>query len=123
MPGPWPRGSLPGRCPRSSPRSIPRGSMLSRTERGELTLYFDGTPLPAREGDSVAAALLASGVLATRRTAASGAPRGPYCMMGVCFDCLAVVDGQGGVQLCLTQARDGMRIETQRGARGLDEAA
>ncbi len=97
--------------------------MLTRTDPGDLTLYFDGAPIPAREGDSVAAALLASGVLATRHTPASGAARGPYCMMGVCFDCLAVVDGQGGVQLCLTQARHGMRIETQRGARGLDEAA
>jgi hypothetical protein len=97
--------------------------MLTRTEQDRLTFYFDGRPIPAREGDSAAAALLAAGVLATRRTAASGAPRGPYCMMGVCFDCLAVVDGQGGVQLCLTQARDGMRIETQRGARELDEAA
>jgi len=93
--------------------------MFTRTEPGRLTLYFDGTPVPAREGDSAAAALIASGVLATRRTAVSGAPRGPFCMMGACFDCLAVVDGQGGVQLCLTPARDGMRIETQDGGRAL----
>jgi hypothetical protein len=93
--------------------------MFTRTEPGRLTLYFDGAPVPAREGDSAASALIASGVLATRRTAVSGAPRGPFCMMGACFDCLAVVDGQGGVQLCLTPARDGMRIETQEGGRAL----
>jgi predicted molibdopterin-dependent oxidoreductase YjgC len=82
-------------------------------------LVFDGREVPARLGESVAAALIAAGVTATRRTAVSGAARGAYCMMGACFDCLAVVDGVGGVQLCLTQVRDGMRIETQDGARGL----
>jgi len=97
--------------------------MLTRTDAGPLTIYFEGAPIPARDGESAAAALLAAGVLATRHTAATGSLRGPYCMMGVCFDCLAVVDGQGGVQLCLTPARDGMRIETQRGPRALDDAA
>jgi hypothetical protein len=63
--------------------------------------------------------LLAAGILTTRTTAVSGAPRGPYCMMGACFDCLAVVDGVAGVQTCLTPVRDGMRIERQDGARTL----
>ena len=94
--------------------------MLTRSDPGGLTIYFDGAPVPARAGESAATALLAVGILATRRTPVSGAPRGTFCMMGACFDCLAVVDGQGGVQLCLTPARDGMRIETQHGARELE---
>ena len=95
--------------------------MLARTEaQGRLTIHFDGRPVPARAGESAAVALLAAGVLATRRTPVSGAPRGAFCLMGACFDCLAVVDGQGGVQLCLTPVRDGMTIETQHGARELD---
>ena len=93
--------------------------MFTRTDGGGLTLFFEGHPLRARPGDSVASALLANGIAATRLTAVSGAPRGPYCMMGACFDCLAVVDGVGGVQTCLVPVRDGMRVERQQGAREL----
>ena len=93
--------------------------MLTRPDPGTLTLYFDGRAIRARDGDSVAAALLANGIMTTRATPVGGAPRGPYCMMGACFDCLAVVDGRDGVQTCLTPVRDGMRIERQDGARVL----
>ena len=84
-----------------------------------MTVYFDGRAITARSGDSVAAALLAGGVTVTRRTPVTGAARGPYCMMGACFDCLAVVDGRPSVQTCMTPVRDGMRIERQDGAREL----
>ncbi len=93
--------------------------MLARPDTGTLTLYFDGRALRAREGDSIAAALLANGVTTTRSTAVSGAPRGPFCMMGACFECLAVVDGEPGVQTCMAPVREGMRIETQQGARDI----
>ncbi len=93
--------------------------MFRRSEAGDVTVFFDGAPVAARSGESAAAALIGAGVLATRRTAVSGAARGAYCMMGACFDCLAVVDGAGGVQLCLVPVREGMRIETQMGARAL----
>jgi predicted molibdopterin-dependent oxidoreductase YjgC len=93
--------------------------MLTRSDRGTLTLYFEGRAIAARPGDSVAAALLAGGVLVTRRTPVSGAARGPFCMMGACFDCLAMVDGRPSVQTCMTLVRDGMRIERQDGARSL----
>ena len=93
--------------------------MLVRPDPGSLTIHLDGTPLRAHPGDSIAAALLAHGIHTTRRSAVSGAPRGPYCMMGACFECLAVVDGQPSVQTCLTPVRDGMRIESQHGAHGL----
>jgi Uncharacterized anaerobic dehydrogenase len=84
-----------------------------------VSVTIDGEPFAAREGDSVAAALLASGRTACRTTPVSGAPRGPYCMMGVCFDCLVVVDGAGNRQGCLVRVAEGMAIETQRGKREL----
>ena len=99
----------------------PSSPGFGRADPGPLTVFFDGLPVPARAGESVAAALIASGITATRRTAVSGAARGAFCMMGACFDCLATVDGQAGVQLCLTSVRDGMRIETQVGAPSLPD--
>jgi hypothetical protein len=91
--------------------------MLSRTEPGDLTIWFDGNPVPARSGDTIAVALLAAGITTTRTTPVSGAPRGPFCLMGACFDCLAQVDGLANVQTCMASVCDGMRVETQRGAR------
>lgn len=82
-----------------------------------VTLSFDDIPIDARAGDSVAAALLAAGIISCRTTPVSGAPRAPYCMMGVCFDCLVTIDGVGNRQACLVRVRDGMRVETQRGKR------
>ena len=87
--------------------------------RPVVRLTFDGQPLEAREGDSVAAALLAANVTACRATPVSGAPRAPYCMMGVCFDCLVVIDNVGNRQSCLVPVREGMVVETQRGKREL----
>ena len=85
-----------------------------------VTIIVDGKPVAARAGETVAAALLAAGVGACRTTPVSGAPRAPYCHMGVCFDCLVTVDGRASRQACLVAVADGMRIETQRGPRSLD---
>lgn len=82
-----------------------------------VSFTFDGRPLQARAGDSVAAALLAAGVASLRSTPVSGSPRGPWCMMGVCFDCLVVIDGTGGRQACMTPVSEGMAVETQAGRR------
>lgn len=93
--------------------------MLTRPDADGLTFTYDGRVVRARAGDSIAAALLAAGIHVTRGTPVSGAPRGPYCMMGACFECLAVVDGAPSVQTCMTEVKDGMRVERQDGARGL----
>lgn len=85
--------------------------------RREVSITVDGRAVGAREGDSVAAALLAAGTVSCRTTPVSGAPRAPYCMMGVCFDCLVTIDGVGNRQGCLVRIRPGMAIETQRGKR------
>lgn len=84
-----------------------------------VTLSIDGKACTARATDTVAAALLASGLGHCRTTGVSGAPRAPYCMMGVCFDCLVTIDGIGNRQACLVHVREGMRVEVQRGKREL----
>lgn len=94
--------------------------MFKRSEtdaRREVEIFVDGRSVLAREGDTVSAALLASGLDARRTTAVSGASRLPYCMMGVCFDCLVTVDGVGNRQGCLVPVAPGMRVEIQRGKR------
>jgi predicted molibdopterin-dependent oxidoreductase YjgC len=78
-----------------------------------VAITIDGTPFSAREGDSVAAALLLAGRAACGITAVTGQKRAPYCLMGVCFECLVTVDGESARQACLIPVRDGMRIETQ----------
>jgi predicted molibdopterin-dependent oxidoreductase YjgC len=87
--------------------------------RDQVTFTFDGVPITASTGDSVAAALLAAGVRVCRTTPVSGAPRGPYCMMGVCFECLIRIDGVGNRQGCLVPVREGMKVETQKGSHAL----
>ncbi len=82
-----------------------------------MPVTIDGKPFSARAGDSVAATLLAAGINACRTTPVSGAERGPFCMMGVCFDCLVTIDGHPNQQGCLVAVRAGMRIERQSGAR------
>lgn len=86
-----------------------------------LNFTFDGRAMTGRAGDTVAAALLANGVSTCRETPVSGAPRAPYCLMGVCFDCLVVIDGVGNRQGCLVPLAEGMTIETQHGRRQLGE--
>jgi predicted molibdopterin-dependent oxidoreductase YjgC len=84
-------------------------------ERGRtLEVVVDGRPVTAYEGETIAAVLLAEGEIAMRRTV-GGAPRGIFCGMGVCFDCLVVVDGIANTRACVTWVRDGMQIAHQDG--------
>ena len=80
-------------------------------------IIVDGKSVSARAGDTVAAALLAAGIDHCRTTPVTGAPRAPYCLMGVCFDCLVTVDGVGSRQGCLIPVYEGMKVETQLGRR------
>ena len=84
-----------------------------------VLIEFNGAPLRVPAHCSVAAALLAAGVSRFRATPVSGAPRAPYCMMGVCFDCLMEIDGQPSRQGCLVTVAEGMQVRTQEGARDL----
>jgi sarcosine oxidase subunit alpha len=88
-------------------------------ERAVVRLTLDDQAIEARAGDSVAAALLAAGVGACRTTPVSDSPRAPYCMMGVCFDCLVTIDGVGNRQACLVRVEEGMQVRMQHGKREL----
>ncbi len=85
-----------------------------------VTIEFEGEPLLARPGETVAAALLAQNQWTFRTTPVSGAARGPFCMMGICFDCLVEIDGVANRQACMTVVRNGMRVKRQQGAGDID---
>ena len=82
-----------------------------------IAFTIDGRRAQAFAGDTVAAAMLAAGAAHCRTTPVSGASRAPYCMMGVCFDCLVTIDGTANRQACMTPVREGMRVASQRGKR------
>ena len=85
-------------------------------DRGmRIDIIFDGHPVPAFTGETVAAALLAAGRRELRRTSRRSAPRGLYCGIGVCFDCVMTVDGRPNVRTCQIEVRPGMRVESQNG--------
>jgi predicted molibdopterin-dependent oxidoreductase YjgC len=75
----------------------------------EFDIEVDGRLVPAAPGQTVAAALIGAGITVFRHTLA-GAPRGVFCGMGVCFDCLVTVDGLAGQRACITPARPGMQV-------------
>ena len=82
-----------------------------------VQVIVEGRSLMVPEGSSAAAAILIAGLPAIRETAVSGSPRLPWCMMGVCFDCLAEIDGVANRPACMVPVAAGMRIARQHGAR------
>ena len=80
-----------------------------------MTITVDGAPLPAYQGETLAAAMLAAGRRVFRLAPRTGSPRGLFCGIGVCYDCLMVVDGRPNVRACMTPVSEGMRAEIQRG--------
>jgi hypothetical protein len=82
-----------------------------------VEVLVEGVPVRVPEGASAAAAFLLAGPAAIRDTPVGGGPRAPFCLMGVCFDCLAEIDGVPNRQACMVTVAPGMRIARQRGAR------
>lgn len=89
----------------------------STTAIRTVTFQLHGKSITAREGDTVAIALMNAGVSTFRQTPVSGQPRAPLCLMGICFDCLIEVDGQQNVQACMVEVREGMQLRLPVGAR------
>lgn len=83
-----------------------------QARRALITIFVDGQAVSAETGDTVAAALLSAGLLRLRGSAISNAPRAPYCLMGVCFECLVEIDGVPDRQACLVPVREGMHVRT-----------
>lgn len=80
-----------------------------------VQITFDGEPLAAVDTDTVASALIAAGHRVFTIDSHDGSPRGGFCFVGRCSDCLMVIDGQPGTMACISPVRDGMRVETQHG--------
>jgi predicted molibdopterin-dependent oxidoreductase YjgC len=85
--------------------------LVGNVERGRaIQLRVDGQLIPAYEGETVAAALLAAGRRIFRHRVPGGDPRGVFCGIGMCYDCLVTVDGTRIVRACVTPVRDGMQV-------------
>ncbi|MDT6987235.1 (2Fe-2S)-binding protein [Streptomyces lusitanus] len=80
-----------------------------------FAMTFDGHPVEALPGRTIAAALWAAGITSWRTTRDGGRPRGVFCGIGVCFDCLVTVNGRPNQRACLVPARPGDDVRTQRG--------
>lgn len=89
---------------------------LARAAPGpSFEISFDGRPIAALPGQSVAAVLWAAGILSWRTTRREGRPRGAFCGIGSCFDCLATVNSVANQRACLLPARPGDAVTTQEG--------
>jgi predicted molibdopterin-dependent oxidoreductase YjgC len=77
-----------------------------------VTFTFDGVLVRAQRGQTVAGALLADGVTSWRVTRSGGRPRGLFCGIGACFDCLVDVNDDRAVRACLVPVNDGDRVQT-----------
>ncbi|MDT0531643.1 (2Fe-2S)-binding protein [Micromonospora sp. DSM 115977] len=91
------------------PAEAPRRTAMGRP--APVTIEVDGRPVPAHPGESLATALLAAGERAVGATR-GGARRGPYCNMGICFECVVTVDDVPCQRSCLVRVRAGMRVRT-----------
>jgi sarcosine oxidase subunit alpha len=95
-------------------RINPPDSYLLPSQRGEqITVQIDGQAVTAYDGETIAAVLLTEGKRICRHTLKTGEPRGVFCGMGICYDCLVTVNGEPNVRACLTPLTNGMAIETR----------
>ncbi|MFD1861136.1 (2Fe-2S)-binding protein [Aeromicrobium camelliae] len=91
----------------------PRRDPIQPGPTDPVTITFEGREYVGVRGQSVAGVLLANNVLDWRTTSTRHEPRGLFCGIGVCFDCVVTVDGQRDVRACQRTARDGAQVERQ----------
>lgn len=90
--------------------------ILGVQEKGKAIKFtFDGIELEGFEGEPIAAALKAAGLMVHRYTAKEHKPRGIFCAIGRCTDCVMIVDGVPNVRTCITPLKEGMVVKTQYG--------
>lgn len=90
--------------------------ILGVQEKGKLvTFTYDGKEVSGYEGEPIAAALKAAGLMVHRYTKKEHRPRGIFCAIGRCTDCVMVVDGVPNVRTCVTPLKEGMKVQTQYG--------
>ena len=90
--------------------------ILGEPEKGRIvTFTFDGKEIQGYEGEPIAAALKAAGVMVHRYTKKEHRPRGIFCAIGRCTDCVMVVDGKPNIRTCVSPLAAGMKVQTQYG--------
>lgn len=90
--------------------------ILGEPQKGRMvTFTFDGIKMEGYEGEPVAVALKANGVMIHRYTRKKHEPRGIFCAIGRCTDCVMIVDGKPNIRTCVTPLKEGMVIRTQDG--------
>lgn len=87
----------------------------------EVTFTFDGNKYKGCEGEPIAVALKANGIMIHRYTKKEHKPRGIFCAIGRCTDCVMIVDGKPNVRTCVTPLTEGMVIQTQYGVEAKEE--
>jgi sarcosine oxidase subunit alpha len=83
---------------------------------GVFVVHVDGRPVTAYTGQTVAALLFASGIRVFGRSAQRDEPRGVFCGIGICYECLVTVNGVANTRACMTVVAPGMSVETRGGA-------
>ena len=83
-------------------------------------LQYD-PPSICYDGEPIAAALKANGVMVHRYTSKKHSPRGIFCAIGRCTDCVMIVDGKPNIRTCITPLQSGMRVQTQYGVSPVKE--
>ena len=90
--------------------------ILGKQEKGRVVKFlYDGNELTGYEGEPIAAALKAAGVMTHRYTKKDHKPRGIFCAIGRCTDCVMIVNGKPNVRPCVTPLEEGMKVQTQYG--------
>ena len=90
--------------------------ILGEAKKGKIVKFsFDGREMTGYEGEPIAAALKANGVMIHRYTMKKHEPRGIFCAIGRCTDCVMVVNGQANIRTCITPLEEGMKVQTQYG--------
>lgn len=90
--------------------------ILGAPQRGRLiTFTYNGKPMEGYEGEPIASALHAAGVMVHRYSKKENKPRGIFCAIGRCTDCVMIVDGKPNIRTCVTPLTEAMQVETQYG--------
>src|SRR5690348_16099876 len=96
-------------------RVSPEHDLAHIVRSDPFTFSFEDQPVRAYAGETIGAALVAAGIVTFRHTRRQRKPRGIFCGIGICFDCLVVVDGRPNQRACITVALPGMAVYAQRG--------
>ncbi len=97
--------------------------ILGEFDKGRTVAFsYNGAPMTGCEGEPIAAALRANDVIIHRYTSKEHKPRGIFCAIGRCTDCVMIVNGKPNVRTCVTPLEEGMTVETQYGLLTQEEA-